>query len=94
MRKNGQYVGVDDKYIPEDEKYVEDDEVKETINDGVKHAKKYVNDNKDKFKDVGRKGLKIAKGVGIAYIAFFGFTILMFLLIFIMFIIMFFKTIF
>lgn len=75
MKKNGQYVGVDEKYIPEDEKYVEEsiisnDEIKEGIN---------------KAKPYAKKGLKIAKNVGIGYLIFVGmiflFTIVMFIVI-------------
>ena len=50
MKKNSQYVGVDEKYIPEDEKYVDDDinnELKEIVNDGIKYTKNYLSD-KDK----------------------------------------------
>ena len=35
MKKNGQYVGVDEKYVPEDEKYVANTEKQE------KRQKKY-----------------------------------------------------
>ena len=42
MKKNSQYIGVDDKYIPKDEKYVDDsvlgskEESRKTIIKGVK----------------------------------------------------------
>ena len=64
MKKNGQYVGVDEKYIPEDEKYVDNStnsEIKDTVNRGINAAKDYVTDkdNQEKFKRTGKKGLKI-----------------------------------
>ena len=78
MKKNGQYVGVDEKYIPEDEKYVDENllggtsEIRDGIKSGVNQVKDYVNDpdNQEKMKSTGKKGLKILKGLGIGYIAF------------------------
>ena len=38
MKKNGKYVGVDEKYIPEDEKYVDNslnDEIKNDMKDSM-----------------------------------------------------------
>lgn len=57
MKKNGQYVGVDEKYIPEDETYVDD-----TINSELKN---YIGnkENRQKIK-------KIGKNVLIGYIIF------------------------
>lgn len=86
MKKNGQYVGVDDKYIPEEEKYVDNslnDEVKGLVNDGIRSAKDYLSqkDNQEKIKNAGRKGLKIFKGIGIGYLCFIGFIILMFIVV-------------
>lgn len=82
MKKNGQYVGVDEKYIPEEEKYVDNSvnsEIKDLVNDGIKSTKNYVSDkdNQEKIKSTGRKGLKILKGVGIGYLIFIGLIILM-----------------
>lgn len=82
MKKNGQYVGVDEKYIPEDEKYVDNstnNEIKDTVNKGINAAKDYVTDkdNQEKIKKTAKKGLKILKGVGIGYLAFFAFIIIM-----------------
>lgn len=82
MKKNGQYVGVDEKYIPEEEKYVDNSvnsEIKDLVNDGIKSTKNYVSDkdNQEKIKNTGRKGLKILKGVGIGYLIFIGLIILM-----------------
>ena len=82
MKKNGQYVGVDEKYIPEDEKYVDNstnNEIKDTVNKGINAAKDYVTDkdNQEKIKKTAKKGLKILKGVGIGYLAFFAFVIIM-----------------
>lgn len=91
MKKNGQYVGVDDKYIPEDEKYVENDEVKETINKTAKEAKDYIDNNQDKIKEYGKKGIKVVKGVGIAYLVFFGIVFLFIITIFVLMIIMMIK---
>lgn len=89
MKKNGQYVGVDEKYIPEDEKYVDNEtnkEIKDSINDGLLSLKNYLTDedNQEKFKKTGKKGLKILKGVGIGYLIFFGFVITMIVITFIM----------
>lgn len=87
MKKNGQYVGVDEKYIPEEEKYVDNsvnNEIKGLVNDGIKSAKEYVSDkdNQEKIKNTGKKGLKILKGVGIGYLVFIGFVVLMVIVIF------------
>ena len=81
MKKNGEYVGVDEKYIPEEEKYVDNvtnEELKDTINNGFRSVNKYVTDpnNQEKFKSAGTKGLKIAKGIGIGYLIFFGLAFL------------------
>ncbi len=75
MKKNGQYVGVDEKYVPQDEKYVDNDlnsEIKNDIHNMYQGAKEYVSDkdNQEKMKNVGRKGLKVAKGFGIGYLIF------------------------
>ena len=96
MKKNGQYVGVDEKYIPEEEKYVDNSinqEVTELVHDGIKSAKDYISDkdNQEKIKKAGKKGLKFLKGIGIGYLAFLGFVILMALIIFIVILTMFFK---
>ena len=87
MKKNGQYVGVDEKYIPDEEKYVNNsvnNEIKGLVNDGIKSIRNYVSnkDNQEKIKNTGRKGLKILKGVGIGYLIFIGFVILMIIVIF------------
>lgn len=88
MKKNGQYVGVDEKYVPADEKYVDNNlnsEVKDDIHNMYKGAKEYISDkdNQEKVKNVGRKGLKIAKGYGIGYLIFSGFIVLIGIVIFI-----------
>ena len=67
MKKNGKYVGVDEKYIPEDEKYVDNnlnDEIKNDMNTMYRGAKEYVSDkeNQKKIKNVAKKGLKIFGG--------------------------------
>lgn len=91
MKKNGQYVGVDEKYIPEEEKYVDEsiigstDEIKDVIKDGVNKTKEYISnkENQEKIKKAGKKGLKIAKGIGIGYLVFIVIGIVLFLVIFI-----------
>lgn len=88
MKKNSQYVGVDEKYIPENEKYVDNEtneEIKDSINDGLRSVKNYVTDkdNQEKFKKTGEKGLKVLKGLGIGYLVFFGLIILLAITIFV-----------
>lgn len=97
MKKSAQYVGVDEKYIPEEEKYVDNtlnDEIKSTINDGLKSAKNYLSkdENKEKIKNTGKKVLKVGKGIGIGYLCFIGFIILMFIVVFILVFSNFFKV--
>ena len=89
MKKNGQYVGVDEKYIPEDEKYVDNNlnsEIKNDMHNIYQGAKGYVSDkdNQEKMKNVGRKGLKIAKGIGIGYLALVGVIIITVIVFFIL----------
>ena len=96
MKKNGAYVGVDEKYIPEDEKYIDDsvnEELKDSINDRMRSVNSYVTneDNQEKIINVGRKGFRIAKGIGIGYLIFFGFMFLMSIIIFFLVISTFFK---
>lgn len=96
MKKNDQYVGVDEKYVPEDEKYVDNNlnsEIKNDVHNIYKGAKEYVSDkdNQEKMKNVGRKGLKIVKGFGIGYLVFIGFIIVMIIFIFIIAFSQFFK---
>lgn len=53
MKKNGQYVGVDEKYIPEDEKYVDNEtnkEIKDAVNDGLNSVKNYLTDEENQKK--------------------------------------------
>ena len=99
MKKNGQYVGVDEKYVPADEKYVDNNlnsEVKDDIHNMYKGTKEYISDkdNQEKVKNVGRKGLKIAKGYGIGYLIFSGFIFLIGIVIFITVFIVIFSQIF
>ena len=89
MKKNGQYVGVDEKYVPEEEKYVDNNlnsEIKNDMHNIYQGAKGYVSnkDNQEKMKNVGKKGLKIAKGFGIGYLIFVGIVIVMGISIFIL----------
>lgn len=97
MKKNGQYVGVDEKYIPEDEKYLdkeENNEFVDMVNKGINTAKNYINDkdNQEKIKKTGKKGLKILKGISIGYLLFLGFITLMIIVIFVFVIINMFNT--
>ena len=82
MQKNGQYVGVNDEYVPDNEKYVDNNlnnEFKNDMHDVYKGAKDFVTnkDNQEKIKQVGRKGLKIFKGIGIGYLIYFGIVFLL-----------------
>ncbi len=89
MKKNGQYVGVDEKYIPEDEKYVDNvtnNELKDTINNGMRSVNNYITDkdNQEKIKNTGKKGLKVLKGLGIGYLVFIGIVLLLVISIFVL----------
>lgn len=73
MKKNGQYVGVDEKYVPQDEKYVDDNlnaEIKNDMHHAYKSAKEYISnkDNQEKIKKAGKKGVKIAASIWIGEI--------------------------
>ncbi len=91
MKKNGNYVGVDEKFIPENEKYVDEpiigssDGLKDGIRKGSDQVANYVTDkdNQEKFKKAGRKGFKIIKGIGIGYLVFWAIIILLTLSVFI-----------
>lgn len=96
MKKNEQYVGVDEKYIPEDEKYVDNNlnsEIKNDMHDIYKGAKEYVSDkdNQKKMKKTGRKGLKVAKGLVIGHLVLSVFIVLMVIVIFVLAFSQFFK---
>ena len=74
MKKNGQYVGVDEKFIPENEKYVERtvaDDLKDDLKEGYNNLKKP--ENKEKTK----KLFKIGKNIGIGYLALYGIIFLL-----------------
>lgn len=60
MKKNSEYVGVDEKFIPEEEKYVDESLL------GNKE------EEKEKIKDFAKKSGNIAKKIGIGYLCFFG----------------------
>ncbi len=82
MPKNGQYVGVNDEYVPENEKYLNDNlnsEIKNDMHEVYKGAKGFVTDkdNQEKMKQVGRKGLKIFKCIGIGYLTYFVIVLLL-----------------
>lgn len=82
MKKNGEYVGVDEKYIPEEEKYVDNEankEIKDSINDGLRSVKDYVTDedNQKEIKKTCKKSLKFLKGVGIVYLIFICIIVLL-----------------
>lgn len=88
MKKNGQYVGVNEKYIPEEEKYIDNEtnkEIKDSINDGLSQVKNYVTDkdNQEKIKRTGLKGMKILKGIGLGYIIFLGIIIILAIIVFV-----------
>ena len=57
MKKNGEFVGVDEKFIPEDEKYV---------NESILGDKE---ETKEKVNQYVKKGGEAAKKIGIAYLA-------------------------
>ena len=61
MKKNGEYVGVDEKFIPEEEKYVN-----ESILGNKAEAE-------EKIKGYVKKGGKIVKKIGIGYLCFLAF---------------------
>lgn len=65
MKKNADYVGVDEKYIPEDEKYVSD-----SVADSIKKDAKEAYENLDKTKL--KKGVKTATKMYLAYIIVVG----------------------
>lgn len=88
MKKDGHYVGVDERFVPEDDRYVDStlgDEIKSDMQSVYRQAKDYVSDkdNQEKMKDVGRKGWKLAKGLGIGYLVFTALMIVIVLGIFI-----------
>ena len=85
MKKNNQYVGVDEKYIPEEDKYV--DETKSST-DGLNDK---INEGIDKAKPYAKKGLNIAKKIGIGYLVYVGIIFLIVIIIFITIIVTFFK---
>lgn len=60
MKKNGEFVGVDEKFIPEEEKYVDESIL------GNKA------ETEEKIKGYVKKGGKIAKKIGIGYLCFLG----------------------
>lgn len=96
MKKNAQYIGVDEKYIPENEKYVNNEvneEVKDSVNDGLLSVKKYLvnKDNQEKIKNASRKGFKILKVYGLGYLMFFGLIMVITITMFIMIILSFGK---
>lgn len=87
MKKNANYVGVDEKYIPEEEKYVDNEtneELKNTVNDGMRSFNNYITDknNQEKIKTNSKKGLKILKNFGIGYLVFVGIVIILVISIF------------
>ena len=67
MKKNGQWVGVDEKYIPEEEKYTDESIVGMTTNEMI---------GKEKTK-------KILKGVGIGYLIFVSLILIMVITVFV-----------
>lgn len=100
MKKNGNYVGVDEKYVPEDEKYVDESligttsEIRDGVKSGVNKVKEYISDkdNQEKIKDAGRKGLKVTKSIGIGYLICIGVIFVLVISIFIFVFASFFKV--
>ena len=78
MKKNGQYVGVDEKYIPDDEKYVDESVIGTSTNEMAGKVKEYLSDDKNK-----EKTKKIIKGVGIGYLAIILFIFIIAIVIFV-----------
>ena len=81
---NKEFVGVDDEFKPNEEETKEEkkddslgSKIAEDANAAYDKARDYVSDkdNQEKMKAVGKKGLKIAKGVGIGYLIFFGIVL-------------------
>ncbi len=99
MSKNEQYAGVDDKYIPEEEKNDsgKDDFRNEVKNDmhnvykGIKSEFSGKNDQ-EKMQNIGKTGVKIAKGYLIFKIALIAFVVIFFILTFIFILSSFFTT--
>ncbi|MBQ6593870.1 hypothetical protein IJI00_02295 [Candidatus Saccharibacteria bacterium] len=92
MAKVNEYVGVDDKFVPEGEQkrtHVQEpiigsenaQKVRESITGGIN--KLTSEEGKAKVKAGTKKGLKIAKGIGIGYLAFWVIGMVFFLVIFI-----------
>ena len=92
MAKVNEYVGVDDKFVPEGEQkrtHVQEpiigsenaQKVRESITGGIN--KLTSEEGKAKVKAGTKKGLKIAKGIGIGYLIFWVIGIVLFLVIFI-----------
>lgn len=67
MKKNGEFVGVNEKFIPEEEKYVDESIL------GNKA------ETEEKIKSFAKKGGNIAKKIGIGYLIFIGFLIAFFI---------------
>ena len=81
MSKNNEYVGVNEEFIPEEEKskqHVSEsiigDDTRNRIKGGIRKGTDYLasDEGKEKAKKVGKKGLKIAKGIGIGYLTVIG----------------------
>lgn len=89
MNNNDEYVGVDEQFRPEEDKKDNSDnfsdKVNKDLNSAYDHARDYVSDknNQEKMKKTGRKGLKIAKGIGIGYLVFFAIVFIMVITVFI-----------
>ena len=60
MKKNGEYVGVNEKFIPEEEKYVDESILGNNA------------ETQEKIKGYAKKGLKTVKKIGIGYLCFLG----------------------
>lgn len=80
MNNNDEYVGVDEKFKPNEEEKKEENlgsKIANDANNAYDKARDYMSDkdNQEKMKNAGKKGLKIAKGIGIGYLIFIGLVL-------------------
>ena len=72
--------GVDEKFKPNEEEKKEENlgsKIANDANNAYDKARDYMSDkdNQEKMKNAGKKGLKIAKGIGIGYLIFIGLVL-------------------
>lgn len=75
MKKNGEFVGVNDEFVPEEEKYVDDS----------------ILGNKQERDEKLKGAVNIGKKIGIGYLCFAGIVVILFIVIFASFFSRFFK---